>query len=96
MPLATSRRVPVRLLLAATSLLLSACTAVGPDFVPPGVPWLEDWSSTSLISVLQGAVMRTALFIAVSFYAWGTIWLLEHWRAERVTEILPLSGENTT
>jgi len=57
-------------------------------------PAIED--SASGKSVLQGAAMRTALFIAVSFYAWGTIWLLEHWRAARVTEFLPSSGENTT
>jgi hypothetical protein len=34
---ACSRHVPRRPLLAATSLLLSACAAVGPDFKPPGM-----------------------------------------------------------
>ncbi len=57
-------------------------------------PAIED--SASGKSVLQGAAMRTTLFIAVSFYAWGTIWLLEHWRAGRATAFQPSSGENTT
>lgn len=54
-------------------------------------PAIED--SASGKSVLQGAAMRTTLFIAVSFYAWGTIWLLERWRAGRAQ---PSSGESTT
>jgi hypothetical protein len=37
-----------RPLLAATSLLLSACAAVGPDFKPSEVPWLENWSISTL------------------------------------------------
>lgn len=44
-------------------------------------PAIEDSASGN--SVLQGAVMRTTLFIGVSFYAWGTIWLLERWRTGR-------------
>ena len=40
---------PQRLLLAAC-LLLGACTTVGPDFVRPEVPWLKDWSSSTLRS----------------------------------------------
>jgi FtsH-binding integral membrane protein len=57
-------------------------------------PAIED--SASGKSVLQGAVMRTTLFIAVSFYAWGTIWLLEHWRSGRATTSQTLSGETST
>ena len=30
------------------SLLLSACTMVGPDFKRPEVPWLDAWSGGSL------------------------------------------------
>lgn len=30
------------------SVLLSACTTVGPDFKPPAVPWLATWSGGSL------------------------------------------------
>ena len=56
-------------------------------------PAIED--SASGKSVLAGAVMRTALFIAVSFYAWGTIWLLEYWRAGRATSFQPSSRENS-
>jgi quinol monooxygenase YgiN len=40
--------------------------------------------------------MRTALFIAVSFYAWGTIWLLERWRSARATEFHTSPPENIT
>ena len=57
-------------------------------------PAIED--SASGKSVLQGALVRTTLFIAVSFYAWGTIWLLERWRAADATEIQPSHQENTT
>jgi NodT family efflux transporter outer membrane factor (OMF) lipoprotein len=31
-----------------TSLLASGCTAVGPDFSRPEVPWLQDWQGGSL------------------------------------------------
>ena len=43
------RTLPERLLLAGC-LLLGACTTVGPDFVRPEVPWLNDWSSSALRS----------------------------------------------
>ena len=33
------------------SLLLSACTMVGPDFKRPEVPWLDAWSGGSLKSL---------------------------------------------
>ncbi|HEY6130465.1 MAG TPA: TolC family protein [Halioglobus sp.] len=52
---ALSRRVPGRPLLAAVSLVLSGCSAVGPDFVPPDVPWLESWSSTPLSDATSSA-----------------------------------------
>jgi hypothetical protein len=54
-------------------------------------PAIED--SASGKSVLQGAAMRTTLFIAVSFYAWGAIWLLERWHAGRAQ---PSTGESIT
>jgi len=57
-------------------------------------PAIED--SASGKSVLQGAAMRTTLFIVVSFYAWGAVWLLERWRAGRGTVFQPGPGENTT
>ncbi|HSG22408.1 MAG TPA: DUF2955 domain-containing protein [Azonexus sp.] len=41
-------------------------------------PAIED--SASGKSVLVGAVTRTALFVGVALYAWGTLWLLERWR----------------
>jgi hypothetical protein len=56
-------------------------------------PAVED--SASGKSVLEGAVMRTTLFIAVSFYAWGTIWLLERWHNTRAPEIHPDTRENS-
>jgi hypothetical protein len=42
-------------------------------------PAIED--SASGKSVLEGAVVRTALFVVVAFYAWGMIRLLEHRRS---------------
>jgi hypothetical protein len=57
-------------------------------------PAIED--SATGKSVLQGAVMRTTLFIVVSFYAWATIWLLERWRAGQVNTFELSSGENST
>jgi hypothetical protein len=56
-------------------------------------PAVED--SASGKSVLAGAVMRTTLFIAVSFYAWGTIWLLEHWHSTRAPAFHTNRRENT-
>jgi FtsH-binding integral membrane protein len=56
-------------------------------------PAIED--SANGKSVVQGALVRTTLFIAVSFYAWGTVWLLERWRAADAAEIQPSPGENT-
>lgn len=42
------RVMPVKPLLAATLLVCSACTPVGPDFTHPTVSWLESWFSSSL------------------------------------------------
>ena len=42
-------------------------------------PAIED--SASGKSVLEGAVVRTSLFVAIAFYAWGMIRLLERRRA---------------
>jgi hypothetical protein len=44
-------------------------------------PAIED--SASGKSVLEGAVMRTSLFVGVALYAWATVWVLERWRARR-------------
>ena len=40
-----------RLLAVAGALLLAGCTAVGPDFKRPEVPWLAGWSGGSLKSL---------------------------------------------
>ena len=42
-------------------------------------PAIED--SASGKSVLQGALMRTSLFVGVALYAWATVYVLERWRA---------------
>jgi hypothetical protein len=44
-------------------------------------PAIEDGASGK--SVVEASVVRTGLFIAVAFYAWGTIWVLEGWRNSR-------------
>jgi hypothetical protein len=44
-------------------------------------PAIED--SASGKSVLEASAVRTALFVAVAFYAWGTVWVLERWRQSR-------------
>lgn len=44
-------------------------------------PAIED--SASGKSVIEGAVMRTCLFVGVAFYATGTVWVLERWRTVR-------------
>lgn len=56
-------------------------------------PAVED--SATGKSVLAGAIMRTTLFVIVSFYAWGTIWLLEKWHATRAPEFQPANEENS-
>jgi hypothetical protein len=48
-------------------------------------PAIED--SASGKSVIEGAVVRAGLFVAVAFYAWGMIRLLERRRAGLVREI---------
>lgn len=44
-------------------------------------PAIED--SASGKGVLEGAAMRTALFVGVALYAWATVWALERWRGRR-------------
>jgi len=44
-------------------------------------PAIED--SASGKSVIEGAVMRTGLFVGVAFYATATVWVLERWRTVR-------------
>jgi multidrug efflux system outer membrane protein len=51
----SSRRVPATSLLAAVSLMISACTMVGPDFKQPDVPWLDSWSSPALAGATSTA-----------------------------------------
>ena len=51
-------------------------------------PAIED--SASGKSVLEGAVMRTALFVGIAFYAWGMIRLLERNRTGRPPELAVL------
>ena len=45
-------------------------------------PAIED--SVNGKSVLQASLVRTALFVAVALYAWGTIYALERWRNTRL------------
>jgi hypothetical protein len=54
-------------------------------------PAIED--SAAGKSVMQGALMRTFLFIAVALYAWGTVWGLERWRGRRDRDQSLLVGE---
>lgn len=44
-------------------------------------PAIED--SANGKSVLQASIVRTALFVAVALYAWGTIYVLERWHDAR-------------
>ena len=44
-------------------------------------PAIED--SAGGKDVLKASAMRVALFVAVALYAWGTVWVLERWRAAR-------------
>ena len=59
-------------------------------------PAIED--SASGKSVLEGAVVRTGLFVAVAFYAWGMIRLLERHRTgpPRELAVLHRHQEETT
>lgn len=38
----------------AATLLLAGCTAVGPDFARPAVPWLPDWKVESVTQLAAG------------------------------------------
>ena len=53
-------------------------------------PAIED--SASGKSVLEASAVRTGLFVAVALYAWGTVWLLERWRAARTPVTKPPSN----
>ena len=44
-------------------------------------PAIED--SASGKGVFEASAVRTALFVAVALYAWGTVWILERWRDSR-------------
>jgi len=44
-------RFAIRVIALAGTLLLSACTTLGPDFKRPLVPWLDDWAGGSLESL---------------------------------------------
>jgi hypothetical protein len=44
-------------------------------------PAIEDASVGK--DVYRASATRVALFIAVAFYAWATVWVLERWRASR-------------
>lgn len=59
-------------------------------------PAIED--SASGKSVLEGAVVRTGLFVAVAFYAWGMIRLLERDRSPRAPNlaVLPRHQDEAT
>lgn len=59
-------------------------------------PAIED--SASGKSVLEGAVVRTGLFVAVAFYAWGMIRLLERHRTGPAPEfaVLPRHQDGAT
>ena len=59
-------------------------------------PAIED--SASGKSVLEGAVVRTGLFVAVAFYAWGMIRLLERRRSGRAPKlaVLPRHQDEAT
>ena len=59
-------------------------------------PAIED--SASGKSVLEGAVVRTGLFVAVAFYAWGMIRLLERHRTGPAPEfaVLPRHQDEAT
>jgi hypothetical protein len=44
-------------------------------------PAIED--SASGKDVFKASATRICLFVGVAFYAWGTVWVLERWRASR-------------
>jgi hypothetical protein len=44
-------------------------------------PAIED--SAAGKDVFTASAMRVALFVGVALYAWGTVWVLERWRASR-------------
>ena len=52
-------------------------------------PAIED--SASGKDVFAASAMRVSLFVALAFYAWAMVWLLERWRARR--QNIPQPGE---
>ena len=46
-------------------------------------PAIED--SANGKDVYKASAIRVSLFIALSLYAWATVWVFEHWRASRST-----------
>jgi hypothetical protein len=55
-------------------------------------PAIED--SASGKSVVQASIVRTCLFVGVAFYAWVTVWALEHWRMSRRRSSPSLRGSS--
>ena len=47
MPAVPPKRLPIPALVLLAPLFVTSCM-VGPDFEPPGVPWLDGWSSDAL------------------------------------------------
>ena len=47
MPAVPPKRLPIPALVLLAPLFVTSCM-VGPDFKPPGVPWLDGWSSDAL------------------------------------------------
>jgi hypothetical protein len=50
-------------------------------------PAIED--SASGKGVFEASAIRVALFVVVALYAWGTVWILERWRAAPASTPLP-------
>ncbi|HSC81847.1 MAG TPA: hypothetical protein VLC08_15920, partial [Chitinolyticbacter sp.] len=50
-------------------------------------PAIED--SASGKSVLEGALMRTVLFVAIALYATAMVWMLERWHAKHAGHLAP-------
>ena len=49
-------------------------------------PAIED--SANGKGVFEASAVRTALFVAVALYAWGTVWILERWRNSRQRSLI--------
>jgi len=53
-------------------------------------PAIED--SANGKGVFEASAVRTALFVAVALYAWGTVWILERWRNSRQRSLISEPG----